>query len=175
MPQQYSLEFKSQVVLTIQNGLPTAEASQRYQVAQSTLYRWGKEYGQTDSNLSAPDYTTLQRKGQRFDHILQIIRLSGIMEEVSLQKRLTILARLHEQFERYSVHELCEALNVSRGTFCNHIFRKADRTKYLEEQQNLMLQIQQMFDDSKQRYGAEKIRVVLAESGICVGKERIRF
>lgn len=37
-----------------------------------------------------------------------------------------------------------------------------------------MLQVKQIFDDSKQRYGAEKIRVVLAENGIRVGKERIR-
>ncbi len=37
-----------------------------------------------------------------------------------------------------------------------------------------MLQVQQIFDDSKQRYGAEKIPVVLAESGIRMGKERIR-
>lgn len=63
---------------------------------------------------------------------------------------------------------------ISRGTFYNHIFRKADRTKYLEEQQALILQVQQVFDDSKQRYRAEKIRVALAENGIKVGKKRIR-
>ena len=81
-----------------------------------------KEYEQADTDFSLPDYTTLQRKIQRLYHILQIIRLSGIIEEVPLQKRLAILVRLHEQFEQYSVHELCEALNVSRGTFYNHIF-----------------------------------------------------
>ncbi len=32
-----------------------------------------------------------------------------------------------------------------------------------------MLQVQQVFDDSKQRYGAEKIRVALAENGVKVG------
>lgn len=37
-----------------------------------------------------------------------------------------------------------------------------------------MLQVQQIFDDSQQRYGAEKIRITLAENGIRVGKERIR-
>lgn len=173
MPKQYSPEFKSQVVLAVQKGLPIETASQRYQVAPSTLYRWLSDVGPANSSL-APDYTTLQHKCQRLDHILQIIRLSGIVEEVLLQKRLAILAQLHEQFAQYSVHELCEALNVSRGTFYNHIFRKADRTKYMEEQQALMLQVQQIFDDSKQRYGAEKIRVILAESGIRVGKERIR-
>lgn len=173
MPKQYLPEFKSQVVLAIQKGIPILDASQRYHVAQSTLYRWIRdaELANGSPNLN---YTTLQQKRQRLEHILQIIRLSSIIEEVPLQKRLTILARLHKQFEQYSVHELCEALNISRGTFYNHIFRKADRTKYLEEQQALMLQVQQVFDDSKQRYGAEKIRVALAENGVKVGKKRIR-
>lgn len=173
MPKQYPLEFRQQVVLAIRNGLTIIEASQRYRIAQSTLYRWEKDTILT-ANISTADYTTLQRKSQRFDHILQIIRLSTIIDEVPLQRRLIILVQLHEQFNQYSIHELCEALNVSRGTFYNHIFRKADRTKYFEEQQALKLQVKQIFDDSKQRYGAEKIRVVLAENGIRVGKERIR-
>lgn len=173
MPKQYPLEFKQHVVLAIRNGLRIIEASQRYRIAQSTLYRWVKDTI-LPTNISTADYTTLQRKSQRFDHILQIIRLSTIIDEVSLQRRLMILAKLHEQFNQYSVHELCEALNVSRGTFYNHIFRKADRTKYFEEQQVLKLQVKQIFDDSKQKYGAEKIRIILAESGIRVGKERIR-
>ena len=36
-----------------------------------------------------------------------------------------------------------------------------------------MLKVKQVFDDSEQRFGAEKIRIVLAESGIRVGKKRI--
>lgn len=173
MPKQYLPEFRQQIVLSIQNGQAIAKASQKYQVAQSTLYRWIKNAVPT-ADLSITDYNTLQRKSQRLEHILQIIHLSSIIEKVPLEKRLAILVQLHEQFEQYSVHELCEALNVARGTFYNHIFRKADRTKYMEEQQTLMLQVKQIFDDSKQRYGAEKIRVTLAENGIHVGKERIR-
>ena len=111
---------------------------------------------------------------ERLEHILQIIRLSNLLAEVPLKKRLDILEDLHEGFEQYNVHELCEALDVARGTFYNHIFRRADRTKYQEEQQALMLQVQQIFDDSKQRFGAEKIRVILSENGIHVGKKRIR-
>ena len=99
MPKQYSPEFKIQVALAVQKGLPIETASQRYQIAKSTLYRWMKECGQVDTDISIADYTTLQRKSQRLEHVLQIIRLSAIIEEVPLQKRLTILARLHEQFE----------------------------------------------------------------------------
>ena len=36
-----------------------------------------------------------------------------------------------------------------------------------------MLKVQQIFDDSSQRYGAEKIRIVLADNGVHVGKRRI--
>lgn len=173
MPKQYSLEFKTQVVQACKQGLSIPDASERYQVAKSTLYRWMQEIHLTEDESTAVDYPALQWQNARLGHLLQIIRLSKLIDEVPLRKRLEILARLHEQFAQYSVHELCEALNVSRGTFYNHIFRKADRSKYLEEQRQLMLQVQQIFDDSKQRYGAEKIRVVLAESGIRVGKERV--
>lgn len=174
MPKQYPEEFKTQVVLSYQNGISIPELSQRFQISQSTLYRWIKEYVPAEHGQEAVNHNMLQRRSERLEHILQIIRLSGLIDQVPRQKRLEILARLHEQFEQYSVHELCEALNISRGTFYNHIFRKADRTKYLEEQQTLMLRVQQVFDDSKQRYGAEKIRAALAEKGVKVGKKRIR-
>ena len=36
-----------------------------------------------------------------------------------------------------------------------------------------MLKVKQVFDDSEQRFGAEKIRIVLADSGIYVSKKRI--
>ena len=73
----------------------------------------------------------------------------------------------------YSVHELCEALGVARGTFYNHIFRRADRSDCEKEQKELMIKVQQIFDDSQQRFGAEKIRTVLAQAGIHVSAKRI--
>ena len=51
-------------------------------------------------------------------------------------------------------------------TFYNHIFRRADRSKYESEKAQLILKVKQIFDDSEQRHGADKIRAVLAESGL---------
>ena len=59
----------------------------------------------------------------------------------------------------YSVHELCDALGVARGTFYNHIFYRADRSKYSMTVNNASVQ--------------KKIRIVLADSGIYVSKKRI--
>lgn len=45
--------------------------------------------------------------------------------------------------------------------------------KYEDEQAQLSLKVKQIFDDSEQRFGAEKIRIVLAQNGIHVSKNRV--
>ncbi len=88
----------------------------------------------------------------KLEHEMEISRLSQCIADVPLQKRLSILENLYHQSDNtYSVHELCEALNVARGTFYNHIFRRADRSQRDQEQAQLMLLVQQAFDDSGQR------------------------
>ena len=116
----------------------------------------------------------LIRRLQKAEHELAIIRQTGYLSRMPLQEKLAALERLYNQPENsFSVHELCEALDVARGTFYNHIFRRADRTKYEREQEDLMQKVQQIFDDSGQRFGAEKIRVTLAAGGIRVSTRRI--
>lgn len=108
------------------------------------------------------------------EHEKEIIQLSGFLEKVPLKTKLSTLEELYKTKENpYSVYELCEALGVARGTFYNHILRRADRSEYKREQKELMLKVQQIFDDSSQRFGAEKIRIILAESGIHVSKKRV--
>lgn len=90
-----------------------------------------------------------------------------------MQKKLATLEELFNRPDNpYSVHELCEALGVPRGTFYNHIFRRANKSYYETEYAQLALKVKQVFDDSEQRYGAEKIRRVLAAGGICISKRR---
>ncbi len=171
MPKRYSEEYKQRIIQDYQYGVPIQEISQINSIAISTIYRWLKG---CEQEIPTPHYSALLRKKEHLEHVLEVIRLSGLIDEVPLRKRLDILETLHVQHEEYNVHELCEALNVARGTFYNHIFRRADRSKYEEEQAQLALQVQQIFDDSQQRFGAEKIRIILAENGIHVGKKRIR-
>lgn len=172
MPKQYPSEFRQEVILLHKNGMAIKSIARKHNIAPSTVYRWLKS-NPTGSN-DMPNYKTLSKQKERQDRIIEIIRLSGIIDDVPLRDRLEMLELLYDQYKQYNVHELCEALNVARGTFYNHIFRRADRSKYLEEQQSLMLQVQRIFDDSQQRFGAEKIRNILAENDIHVGKKRIR-
>lgn len=119
-------------------------------------------------------FDSITRRLQKAEHKLEIIQLSGYLSKVPLQDRIATLEHLHTEFTKvYSVHELCEALDVARGTFYNHIFRRADRSKYESEQAQLALKVKQIFDDSEQRYGAEKIRTILISNGLHVSKKHI--
>lgn len=117
MPKRYSEEFKKQVTTMCVLGTPLVAISEKYNISLNILYRWRKEYQRVGEQTTTKDYQTLYRQYERQNHILQIIWLSNIINDVPRRKRLEILARLHEQFEQYSIHELCEALNISRGTF----------------------------------------------------------
>lgn len=177
MPMKYSTEFKIKVIRRYEKGESIRELCQELNISQSTLYHWGKQYCtiQTKTRSYTPaEFDAITRRLKKAEHELEIIRLSGYLARVPLQEKLPLLEHLHnEMAELHSVKELCEALEVARGTFYNHIFRRADRRKYQDEKTQLMQKIKQIFDDSEQRYGADKIRVVLAESGQRVSAKRI--
>lgn len=177
MPKTYPADFKKEVIRRYQQGESLALLSQEYHIALSTLYHWRTEYQaiQTPQRTFTPkEFDSMVRQLQKLEHKLEIIENTGYLERIPLQEKLATLEQLYNRPDNpYSVYELCEALNVARGTFYNHIFRRADRTKFQEEQAALMLKVQQIFDDSQQRFGAEKIRTVLAQNGVRVGTKRI--
>lgn len=177
MPKEYPAEFKTKIIKRYQKGESIQSLSQELHIAQSTLYDWRREYCsiKTANRTYTPkEFDTLSRRLEKLEHELEIIRLTGYILNVPLQKKLVFLESLYQKPDNpYSVYELCEVLDVARGTFYNHIFRRADRSKRDQEQARLMRLVQQVFDDSAQRFGAEKIRIALAESGIRVSTKRI--
>ena len=177
MPAEYPDEFKQRIIRRYEKGESIKNLSQELNIAQSTIYHWRKVYCsiQTPQHTYTPkEFDAISRKLKKLEHEKEIIQLSGFLEKVPLKTKLSTLEELYKTKENpYSVYELCEALGVARGTFYNHILRRADRSEYKREQKELMLKVQQIFDDSSQRFGAEKIRIILAESGIHVSKKRV--
>lgn len=152
-------------------------ADKSVDISQSTLYQWRKEYCSIEMpnrTYTPAEFDAMARRLKKLEHYMEIIHHSGYLSSVPLQKKLATLEELYNRPDNpYSVHELCDALGVARGTFYNHIFRRAERSKYEKEQTQLRLKVKQAFDDSEQRFGAEKIRIVLADGGIHVSKKRI--
>ena len=177
MPSTYPTELKVKTIRRYEKGESIKALSQELHISQSTLYQWRKEYcsiEMPDRSYTPAEFSAMNRKLKKLEHYMEIIQRSCYLSSVPLQKKLATLEELYRQPDNpYSVHELCEALGVARGTFYNHIFHRADRSNREEEQAELMLKVQQIFDDSQQRFGAEKIRSVLAQNGVRVSTKRV--
>lgn len=177
MPTAYPTEFKVKTIRRYEKGESIKTLNEELHISQSTLYQWRKEYRSIKTptcTYTPTEFDTVCRRLQKLEHHMEIIQQSGFLSNVPLQKKLAALEEIYSQPDNpCSVHELCDALGVVRGTFYNHIFRREGRSKYQEEQAQLMLKIKQIFDNNEQRFGAGKIRAVLADSGIHISKKRI--
>ena len=77
-------------------------------------------------------------------------------------------------YDQYDVRTLCEALEVSRGTFYNHILRnKRGNTWFEKRRAEYRILIRDVFDEYRQVLGAEKIRTVLVQRGHQVSTEYV--
>ena len=85
--------------------------------------------------------------------------------------------KLHELellYDQYDVHTLCEALDVSRGTFYNHILRNKRGNAWVEKRrEEYCILIREVFDEYRQVLGAEKIRTILVQRGYQVSTEYV--
>ena len=117
------------------------------------------------------DYYKLKNRANRLEQIIEVLKIVKCTVSSPTKEKLTELEKLHGQ---YSVHLICEALNVPRGTFYNHIFRnKRENNSYQFRRTILSEQIKQIYDESNQIFGARKIKVILSEQGVNVSDKMI--
>ena len=165
---------KTQLVEQYHNGVPVATICVEADISKSTLYSWIGAYKVQDSSntsITLSDYNILSRKLNRQDDIIQILKSVNCTVNSPLNEKLDELESLHGQF---SVRVLCDALEVSRGTFYNHILRnKRDNTTYEKRREDLRVAIRDVFDESNQIFGSGKIRAILAEQGYQVSENMV--
>lgn len=71
---------------------------------------------------------------------------------------------IQNNLNQYTVSQLCSALKFPRSTYYKALVRvPSNRQKTYEE---FSSRVKQVFDESKQRYGAVKIRRILNRDGI---------
>lgn len=173
MGKQYSVEFRDSVLNRFRSGEPVISIASSTGIARSTIYKWINQSIEESRQIeiSLYSYRLLEKKIARLEQIIEVITKAKCSPGAPLKVKLSALESLYGQ---YSVHLLCEALNVPRGTFYNHIFRnKRDKTWYTQRREELRIEIKQIYDDSNQIFGAKKICAVLKERGHSITKEMV--
>ena len=174
MNSKHSAEMKELILTRCQSGQRVADIAADTGVPRSTIYAWLKQASASSANqpVSEKSFRELERKKARLEGIIEIMKKAGCSAGDPLEVKLPALEALYGQ---YSVHMLCEALDVPRGTFYNFILRNKRRnTWYARRREELRVEIQRIYDDSNQIFGAAKICAVMRESGIRISEEMVR-
>ena len=171
---KYTENEKSIIISRYKDGEAVADLVRDTQIPRSTIYAWIQEAVAGEPNkktVSLKNYHILENKVARLQGIIEIIKKVGCSANDPLEVKLPAMEALQDQ---YSVHMLCEALDVPRGTFYNYILRnKRTHTWYFKRREELRLEIQRIYDDSRQIFGAAKICAIMKESGIRVSREMV--
>lgn len=146
-------------------------------ISKSTFYKWLSEdqdkQKQSDrKNLTLRNFKLLEAKIARLEGVIEIIKKANVLPNSPLKDKLYAAESISDD---YSVHMLCEALDIPRGTYYNHILRnKRDNTWYAKRRETLREQIQEIYDESNQIFGAAKITAVLHRRDIKTSVNMVR-
>jgi len=137
MKSAYSPQEKEVVVERYINGESVSSIITQSGVPRSTVYVWIKAYQDKHcgKEISAQNFRLLENKVKRLEGIIEILQKVDCTATSPLDLKLYALEQLYGQ---YSVHMLCDALQVPRGTFYNHILRnKRDNSWYAKRREEL--------------------------------------
>lgn len=157
-------EEKYALVKRYYDGEPVAFICSEQGLAKSTFYSWLKPYKTTSTEsgviVSGAEFIKMKNKVDRLEKMIEVLQKVDCNIDAPLKTKLNELEKLYGQ---YSVHVLCDALQVARGTFYNHIFRnKRENNSYQIRRTQLSEKILQIYNASKQIYGAKKSKRCLS-------------
>lgn len=168
-------EDKNAIVARFQQGESASSLCAKYGLSRSTLYRWSKIYcianPTQERTFTIRDYDMLQRQVEKQANIIAVLKSVHCTVFDSLKEKLFELEQL---YGHYDVHTLCEALEVSRGTFYNHVLRnKGDSAWFEKRREEYRVLIRDVFDEYRQVLGAQKICAILVQRGHQVSPEYV--
>lgn len=173
---KYSDKQKQDIINRYTNGESVASIVAVSQIPRSTIYSWIKENQNSNTSkkkeVNLRNFRALEKKVARLEGIVEILQNIDCTANSPLNIKL---AALEELYGQYSVHMICDALKVPRGTFYNHIFRnKRDNTWYSKRREEFRIRIQEIYDDNNQIFGAAKITAIMKEEGYRISIGMVR-
>lgn len=83
------------------------------------------------------------------------------------------IATIEKLKNKFSIYAICRTLNLSKGTYYHRNKYRPEKTMYQEKDEQLRPLIKKYFEESKERFGASKIKIALNNIGISVSQKHI--
>ncbi|MBO0477603.1 MULTISPECIES: IS3 family transposase [Vagococcus] len=159
--------FKKQMVELHKSGKPRKDILREYDLTPSTFDKWVKQYNQSGS-FKEKDNLTPEEKELRE---LRKLNKELMMENDILKQAALIFGRklevVRKNKKKYSVSAMCRRLEISRGAYYYEVKRK--KSEAIVEKAVI-----ESFTNSRNSYGARRIKDDLNDQELIVSRRRIR-
>ena len=134
----YTQKEKQAVIDRVISGEPSAHILADTDIPKSTFYSWVRIYREEQNaankrTVDIRNFHLLENKVTRLESIVEILKSATCTPKSPLRQRLYAAEQL---YGRYNVHAICDAFDIPRGTFYNHVLRnKKDNTWYAKRRE----------------------------------------
>ena len=158
---------KEKLLKMYYSGLSETYICERYRIPPSTFSGWIIEYRpyQRGSKFTSDETVNrnLTEKLRKEEAMLCI--MSDFIKYLDLPNNVKY-PYMDKSGTNYTIRELCDALQVDRGTYYNHL-RNKDRSLKKEARKAILCnEIKRIFDESHGTYGPGRIQAALKKKGI---------
>ena len=169
-------ETRDEIVRLYSKNVPIKELMERFGVSRSSIYNYlqlDRMHRSTNGNMAVTfrKITSMESELERLRLENEILKTCGCYIDAPLSEKLSGIDRLSN---KYSIHLLCRTLNVLRSTYYHHSLRSPEQPLWEKEDAEIRPIVQQIFDESKERYGTRKLKAELENRGYEVSLKRLR-
>ena len=167
-------DVKTSVVNRYLNGEQISKISHDMNISRTTVYTWVKQHNNSFNKGKAPNFRylhDLEQKCERQQKIIEILKRSPCSPNALLSKRYEVIKAFSTE---YNVNTLCEALDVAKGSYYNHVLRnKNGNTKATRKQSEMTPIIEQIFHENNEVFGNSKIYAILKDRGYAISESTV--
>ena len=150
-PKIYTQKFKETVVKFYERNHTIEETIQEFGISQTSLFDWRKLYSKEhdliiNGSSKYKNFRQSQAHLKKTEYMLEVVRKASCGVNAPIDEKMSAIKELEGQ---YSIHVLCEALNLPRGTYYNRKRREKMLTQHDKDDEFLKPIIKQVFFDSK--------------------------
>lgn len=167
-------DVKTSVVNRYLNGEQISKISHDMDISRTTAYTWIKQHNSSFNKGKAPNFRylhDLEQKCERQQKMIEILKRSPYCPSAPLSKKYEVIKALSTE---YNVNTLCEALDVAKGSYYNHLLRnKNGNTKAARKQSEMTPIIEQIFHENNEVFGSSKIYAILKDRGYAISESTV--
>ncbi len=166
----YSNEIKQRAIDLHTRGTPVPEICKQLGIGRSTLFLWVQQ-ADPDHPKTIPKKDCLEKNElERLRIENRIFRTCGCTPSSPLSERLHAIDQYKDEF---TIYRLCKALDVLKSTYYHHSLRSPEKTQNELMDEQLKPLIAEIFEKSRETFGARRLRVKLREEGYVTSEKRI--